>query len=1248
MRVFKHSYAIGIFILVAIFMILPVFNVNAGENDNFLITVETDKEVYEVGETVEYLIKVKNISQNEAKDVSIIDELPSNIKVINTDGQVNGNKISWEKEGLLPGEEVVLHLSIQLNEVTVTPPVDEDDSNDEIVPPTEGDTGDGDIPPKDEVNQETPPVSGSKPDTGYNNFIVLIMGIILTGLGYLLYKVNGKKIGKFFILMLLCSITFITTFKTDVNAENINVCQEYTHSVKINGESIKSKITISANMISDETDLDNEKDLLVEANRISKVITLQWEHIEGAVYKVERGTESGQLELLVENLSEPLLIDTEVLDDMSYHYQVSVVKNNEIIRLSNIIELKAFIDTDEDGLTDDLEKIYGTDANNPDTDGDGLSDGQEVLKYKTNPLLMDTDGDRLSDFAEVTLTLTNPNAMDTDENGILDSDEDLDEDSLTNLEEINYGTKPKFSDSDFDGLSDDEEIYTCKTNPMKWDTDEDGVGDSEEIRLGLNPLSSDTNGNGISDGDEEINIVYTPGQDELDERVIPTIEMNIPGKIVESLLVSKVEEENFYINDQVPGYIGAAYDFKLDGEFNSATLSFKFDANLFKDPEFEPAIYYIDQENQQYVRLDNQVIDSENGVVSAEVTHFSMYALLNGKKFEEVFNTDIKGPVTEDEMNKPLDIVFAIDSSGSMVWNDSSNIRIDVVRDFINFFSDTDRGAIVDFDESAKLLAPLTSDKEILKNAISKINSSGGTSLSAAMDKALEQFSFLTKESTLKFEDETIEPYYGEGEYPDTETETSKEGNVDISEKALGVEFSEERDAQRYIILLTDGEGDYHERYTQEAIAKGVKVHTIGLGEDIDEALLKKIASETGGNYYYAEKASDLIGEMENSKEETIDRVNDSNENGISDYHERKMRTGELKMFNGEIMECPAQKDKTLSPDYDLCFLPDKSDHDGDGLKDGEEIIIKSYFDTREGKEVTYFIMKSNPLLKDTDEDSINDSIDELPLHYNVTTLNLNLAAQQVYDKTNPKPNGDKPEVDLENPEKVGYCNRDWNDEMPNNDCWDVIYLHYSGQWQVEGDYGLGVLGIKYKDNVIISFRGTDINQMADWTTNGSLFLSGYSGQTDIALDTYRLIASRYPDAKIYITGHSLGGLITQEVLYELHKTNRGNMPQYSTTYNAPGFAFGKLFDKTIMNHLSSELTNYWIKYDLVGDFLGTKLGYRLGYDYNSFLIKEEPILSQLLPSTSPIKPLTGYYVAQVHGIKLFPSIIENQYRIYY
>lgn len=37
-----------------------------------------------------------------------------------------------------------------------------------------------------------------------------------------------------------------------------------------------------------------------------------------------------------------------------------------------------FLDSDQDGLTDQEEKLYKTDPNNPDTDGDGYSDGAEV------------------------------------------------------------------------------------------------------------------------------------------------------------------------------------------------------------------------------------------------------------------------------------------------------------------------------------------------------------------------------------------------------------------------------------------------------------------------------------------------------------------------------------------------------------------------------------------------------------------------------------------------------------------------------------------------------------------------------------------------------------------------------------------------------------------------------------------------------------------------------------------------------
>src|SRR6266404_5661805 len=58
-------------------------------------------------------------------------------------------------------------------------------------------------------------------------------------------------------------------------------------------------------------------------------------------------------------------------------------------------------DFDRDNLTNLQEFLLGTDIRKADTDGDGLSDGDEVNTYHTNPLLADTDGDLITDGVEV-------------------------------------------------------------------------------------------------------------------------------------------------------------------------------------------------------------------------------------------------------------------------------------------------------------------------------------------------------------------------------------------------------------------------------------------------------------------------------------------------------------------------------------------------------------------------------------------------------------------------------------------------------------------------------------------------------------------------------------------------------------------------------------------------------------------------------------------------------------------------------
>lgn len=171
-------------------------------------------------------------------------------------------------------------------------------------------------------------------------------------------------------------------------------------------------------------------------------------------------------------------------------------------------------DTDNEGLTDEEEEKFGTDYKNPDTDGDGLNDYEEVRVYSSDPNKADTDGDNLSDYDEVFVHGTSATKPDTDSDGLSDGAEiaretnpekpDTDGDGLIDGDEVDdHKTDPNSADTDEDGLSDGDEIRKHKTDPLAQDSDADGLLDGDELKIhGTSPTIADTDKDGLSDGDE--------------------------------------------------------------------------------------------------------------------------------------------------------------------------------------------------------------------------------------------------------------------------------------------------------------------------------------------------------------------------------------------------------------------------------------------------------------------------------------------------------------------------------------------------------------------------------------------------------------------------------------------------------------------------------------------------------------------------------------------------------------------------
>ena len=154
-------------------------------------------------------------------------------------------------------------------------------------------------------------------------------------------------------------------------------------------------------------------------------------------------------------------------------------------------------DGDGDGLSLAIEQELNTDPAVVDTDGDGLTDGDEINIYGTAPLVVDTDGDGIGDADEIAtggdpLTAAAPVAEAPAPPVAAQSSEpvvgaDSDGDGLTDEFEIQLGTDPFVLDTDADGLSDADEYNAYQTGVLNPDSDGDGVLDGTEAANGTNP-----------------------------------------------------------------------------------------------------------------------------------------------------------------------------------------------------------------------------------------------------------------------------------------------------------------------------------------------------------------------------------------------------------------------------------------------------------------------------------------------------------------------------------------------------------------------------------------------------------------------------------------------------------------------------------------------------------------------------------------------------------------------------------------
>lgn len=343
-------------------------------------------------------------------------------------------------------------------------------------------------------------------------------------------------------------------------------------------------------------------------------------------------------------------------------------------------------------------------------------------------------------------------------------------------------------------------------------------------------------------------------------------------------------------------------------DVETATITFNYNKSGFDEEKANKlGIAYYNEETGRMELLKSDV-NTDKGNVSVKTTHFSEYVVVDTDEWYDAWlesQLRIRDAENEDYFN----ISFVIDNSGSM-QGEKNKLSRECTYDFITELYDEDMFSLISFNSSAEVRLSTQvygqADKNSLKDITESITAGGGTSIDAALECGINELSS-TNDAT----------------------------------------------KQRLLILLSDGQSSLNEKYFKEAEAKQVKIITIGFGDDADEALLQKIASENGGKYYKAsEKTVKEIFELIREEYLGVDLSIDSDGDKLPD----KVETVGMRTQYGYTIRTDAYSNDT----------------DGDGRTDGEEMgtLVVDENVTDEDREhgltaYVYFKMNSNPLIPD-------------------------------------------------------------------------------------------------------------------------------------------------------------------------------------------------------------------------------------------------------------------------------------------